>query len=298
MNLNSMAEYKYERVLFGVPNGKTIRFIQPRYEGLSYNADELPFYMEGVDAALMGVNSQYFDISSNTSAYDFYSLARVVNFIRTPASTENENVRTESGSLKIALDSSIIHVSIKESLNGQFSTILRPLYLNQIVDSTVNPVYFKRCTSKPFAKNIKIKNSFRSNVFPFKHLFNCSEDIVMSSPKEISCHNWFAFTINKEMLNGPPAFDFYLDFRYSDIYNFLLQFDKAVSIENAEKFKKSINNKYFELNSNLVKQDESNYLLSVSVKIKQEILPVADGQLLLDFVKELDELNHAVIKLN
>jgi hypothetical protein len=297
ISYKSHAEKKYEYVLMAVPNGKNIRFIYPRYNGLKYNSDELPFYVEGVDAALMGVNYQYFTITSFTNAYDFNKLAKVVNFIKTPGSSENENVRTESASFKIVLDSSVIHGTIKESLNGQFSTIVRPLYLNEIIDSTVQPVYFKKCTEKPEARNIKIKNSFHSDVFPFKYTFNCSEDISLNNTKEISCKNWFSFTFNKENLNGKPTLDYYFDFRYSDVYNYFLQFDKAVMVENEADFKKNLNNKYFEIISNLVKQGDNSYLLSVTVKIKQEILPVADGQLLLDFVNELESLNNAVLRL-
>jgi hypothetical protein len=297
MRLTSRAEYKYEHTILGVPNGRTIRFIYPRYNSLKYNSDELPFYVEGVDAALMGVNYQYFQMTALTSVHDYHRLAKVVNFIKTPGSTENENVRTESASLKVISDSSLIHLVVKESLNGQFSTIIRPLYLKDAIDSTVQAGYFKKCTDKPNAKNIRIKNSSRSSAFPFKYTFNCSEDIHLEKPLEIPLYNWFSFTFNKKMIEeGLPAFDYYFDFKYADVYNYQIQFDKPVTVDNAASFQKSLNNKYFEVTSHLVKQTESSYLLSVSVKVKQEVLPVKEGQLLLDFVNTLDELNNMVIQ--
>jgi hypothetical protein len=70
-----------------------------------------------------------------------------------------------------------------------------------------------------------------------------------------------------------------------------------VNIVNAQDFTKSINNKYFELTSNLVKQGENSYLLAVSTKVKEDFLLKADGQLLLDFVNELQALNNSVLKL-
>lgn len=297
IKFNTHVDTKYQFVFLGVPNGNTIRFILPRYKGLKYNSDELPFYLEGVNAAVSAVNYSIFNMSNFTTSNDYYRLARVFKFIKTPGSTENENVRIENGVFNIDLDSAIIRANIKENLNGQFSTIIRPIYFNELIDSTVYPVYFKKCTDKPNAKNIKIKSTSRSNVFPFKYSFNCSEDISLINPSELSLKDWFSFVLNNSMIDQLPNFDFYVDFKYSDMYNYLLQFNRSVTIENISEFTKSINNKYFELNSNLVKQSESSYLLSLNVKVKQEVIPKEDGQLLLDLVKELDSLNKGILKL-
>lgn len=296
-NFKQRSEYKYEHVFLGVPDGKTTKFIIPRIRGLKYNADEFPFYVEGVNAAIMGVNYKVFDLGAFTTVGDFHHVAKVVNFIKTAGSSENENVRTETGSFKINLDSNFIHADIKENLNGQFSTIIRPLYLNDPIDSTVHPVYFKKCTDKPNAKNIRIKSTYKSNTFPFKHSFNCSEDIILNTGNEIQLANWFSFPFNKSDINQLPNFDYYFDFRYSDIYNFLLQFNKPVDIINSTDYNKFLSNSYFEINSNLVKQNETSYLLSIIVKVKQDVLPKTEGQLLLDFVDELHKLNSGVLKL-
>jgi hypothetical protein len=296
-NFKQRSEYKYEHVIFGVPDGKGIKFIVPRFKGLKYNMDELPFYMENANAAILGVNTRIFDMSSFTTVNDFHHVARVTNFIKTAGSSENENVRTETGAFKINIDSSYIHADIKENINGQFSTIIRPLYLNEAIDSTVHPVYFKKCTDKPNAQNIKVKSTFKSNMFPFKHSFTCSEDIKLNGTTEISLKDWFSFTFSNSEITELPNFDYYTDFRFSDIYNFLLQFDKPVEILNVSDCNKSLNNKYFEITSNLVKQSESAYLLSVSVKVKQEMLPKEEGQLLLDFVNQLHALNNTLLRL-
>jgi hypothetical protein len=297
INFNKHGEYKYERVVYGVPDGKKVKFIVPRYSGLKYNVDELPFYLEGVNAAVLGVNYKIFDLTQYTTATDFHHLSKVLYFVKTPGSSENENVRTENGSFKVNMDSVLIHANIRENLNGQFSTVIRPLYLNDAIDSTVHPVYFKKCTDKPNAQKIKITSTSKSDIFPFKHSFNCTEDIILKQNMEIPLTNWFSFTFSKNDINQLPNFDYYLDFKYSDMYNYLFQFNKPVSITNAGDFTKSINNKYFELTSNLVRQDDSSYLLSLAVKVKQETLPKEDGQLLLDFVNELDALNNGILKL-
>ncbi|MCW3086331.1 MAG: hypothetical protein JWP12_3697 [Bacteroidetes bacterium] len=297
LQFNIHSEYKYEHGLYGLQDGKVVKLILPRFNGLQYNAEELPFYMEGSNAAVSGTNYQYFDISTFTTAGDYEDVSRVVNFIKTPGSSENENVRTENGVFRINLDSANVHADLKENLNGQFSTIIRPLYAHDIIDSTVNPVYFKKCTDKPHAKNVKIKPSYSSNSFPFKHSYNCSEDLALDGSSAIPLSNWFSFTLNTGMITQLPNFDYYVDFKYSDVYNYMLQFNKPVDVKNSADFKKSLNNAYFEVTSSLTKQSDTSYLLSVSVKIKQDAIPKADGQLLVDFVKELQGLNSASLQL-
>ncbi|MGZ4033318.1 MAG: hypothetical protein ACXVPU_01845 [Bacteroidia bacterium] len=270
--------YKYEYNLLGINNGKSILYMMPRINGIKYYLDEIPFYIEGTTAALMN--------------HDANGGLGVVNFIRTSSSTEDENVRTENGMLRINLDSNIVNVSIKENLNGQFSTIARHAYLNETIDSTINPVYFKKCTDKPNAKNISIKKTFASNKFPFKSSFTCSEKIEYSNALEVPLKNWFSFTFNKQLIPERPNFDFYFDFQYSDTYNYMIQFNKPAEILNVNDFIKSIHNTNFELSSSLIKQSETTYLLNIVVKVKDPILSKADGQMLVDLTNELEGLNN------
>lgn len=281
---------KYESRFFGVRNDKNIIFILPRKDGLKYNADELPFYYEGAKAVLMNYEKKDL-IHSNVIA------PGVIGFIQTASSTENENVRTESGMFSVKLDSMLIHASIKENLNGQFSTIIRPLYLKEAIDSTVSPLYFKKATDKPQSSKVNIRATSKTQTFPYKHSFVCAEDIAFKSAAEIPLKDWFSFTLNSSNINEIPNFDYYFDFKYTDTYNYMFQFDKPVEVLNSADLTKSISNAYFELSSILTKQTETGYLLAVNVKVKQAVLLQKDGQLLLDLVKELDALNNAVIKI-
>ncbi len=277
-----------------IPSGNGLIYIMPRFDGLQYHANEIPFYFEGALGALIYNNYGKTDLASKD---DYMQSKEDIRFLKTSSSNENENVRTENVVFKINLDSSIIHANIKESLNGQFSTIIRPVYLNQTIDSTVNPVYFKKCTEKPNSKNIKIKSLSNSNIFPFKSTFSCTEDIIMKYNNSISLNDWFSFTYQKAEFNRLPNYDFYVDFKYTDVYNFMFQFDKPVFIENETEFNKSISNVYFEISSKIKMQSESSYLLNVIVKVKSGIIPVSDGKLLLEFVNELEKLNSLNIKL-
>ena len=286
----SRSAYKYEYNLFGVNNGKSILYVIPRANGMKYNMDEIPFYIEGVTAALMNYDIQEIRFRSLISP-------KVIQFIKTSSSSENENVRTENASFKFNLDSNIVTAFIKENLSGQFSTIVRPLYLKNEIDSTVNPIYFKKCTDKPNARNISIVKSSSSNSFPFKNSFVCSEKIDFSNKNEISLKDWFSFTFNKKLISEKPNFDYYFDFEYTDIYNYMIEFNRPADITNIDAFSKSIHNSYFDVASKLTKQTETTYLLSVSIKVKEPVLAQADGQLLLDFVNDLDNINNMTIQI-
>lgn len=282
--------YKYEYNLFGVNNGKSMLYIIPRADGMKYNLDEIPFYIEGVTAALMNYDIQEIRFKSLISP-------KVTHFIKTSSSSENENVRTENATFKFNLDSNSVTAFIKENLSGQFSTIVRPLYLKNSIDSTVNPIYFKKCTDKPNSRNISIVKSSSSSTFPFKNSFVCSEKIDFSNKNEISLKDWFSFTFNKKLISEKPNFDYYFDFEYTDIYNYMIEFNRPADITNIDAFSKSIHNSYFDVSSKLTKQTETSYLLSVSIKVKEQVLSQADGQLLLDFVNDLDNINNMTMQI-
>lgn len=290
IKINKRSEPKYENLIFGITNNKSVVFITPRWSGLKYFLDEIPFYYEGVNAAVLN-----FDVAGLNTNQSAFKKLKLRYFIKTASSTENENVRVESGVFKINRDTKTIEANLKESLNGQFSTIIRPFYLNEVIDSTINPVYFKKFTDKPGAFNVNIKLNSKSKVFPYKHSFAGFENIKYENDKEIPLKNWFSFTLNQTTTNTLPNFDYYFDFRYSDQYNFMFEFNKATEISNISDFNLLIQNDYYEVNSKMLKQSETNYLLSVSVKIKKESLPKENGQMLLDLASLLNGLNNKSI---
>jgi hypothetical protein len=285
------AEPKYERYFFAIPNNNNLLYMMHRENGLKYYIGEIPFYYEGVTAAIL------LHHNTTTTLHDSSDSLENYKFFRTQSSTENENVRAENALLKVNLDSSTINVLIKENISGQFSTIIRSLYLNETIDSTINPIYFKKCITKPNSAASQIKLISKSDYFPFKYSFNCTEKIALLSKSEIPLKDWFSFTYNKKIIPQRPNFDYYVDFKYTDTYSYMFEFNKPTEVINVNDFTKSINNKYFDLSSKLVKQTEAGYLLSVMLKVKQSVIPEIEGEVLLEIANSLDELNDLVIKL-
>ncbi len=282
------AHYGYERNIMAIPSQGSYIYFVPRNNGLKYHLNELPFYYEGVLAALSPHNFQE-DTENKDGQY--------FKFIKTHKGTYNENTRTENATIRIVTDSLKAGLMIKESLSGQFSTLLRHIYLNEYVDSTISPHYFKKCTAKPGASDIKIKKSSNITDFPFRYNFNCTETVKLNSPAVLDLKNWFSFTLSKEVLPEQPTHDYYLDFEFSDAYNFMLEFTQPTEIGNAAAFSRQINNAFFDLESGIVKNSETSYLLKVKLIVKERKIPREQAGLLMDLAAALDELNSFTLQL-
>jgi hypothetical protein len=282
------SSYAYERKLIAIPQGDSYIYFMPRYQGMKYHLNELPFYLEGTLALLNPMNFQ-----TNVKNKE----DQVFKFIKTHQGTFNENTRTENVSMRITLDSMVIHCQTKESLSGQFSTVLRHYYLNNPIDSTISPFYFKKCTDKPLSHSSKIKLSSNMSEYPFRYNFNSTSQIGLPGDKHIRMKNWFSFIISSVSLPERPEHDYFFDFDFSDGYNFLLNFKEAVEIVNLSAFEKKINNAYFELESKIVQNFAHSYLVQVKLLVKQRRIPRQDADLLMALVKELDTINNFSLEL-
>lgn len=286
-NQKYRVNYSYENYIIALSANNTYLYFVPRKNGVSYFMNELPFYFEGSLAALTGRN---FQISDKNQQLNYFKI------IKTHKGTSSENSRIENTIVRINTDSSVAYLNIRESLSGQFSTILRHYYLNTYVDSTIHPGYFKKCTEKPKAQQVKIKLSSKITEYPFRHNFNCSEKINLDSKVSLNLKNWFSF-VHPENCTEEPTHDYYFDFENTDAYNFVLNFSKPTEIENASDFKREMDNETFSLNSSISKQSDNSYLLKVEVKVKTRKLSKANGPSLVELSKALYDLNNFNLKL-
>jgi hypothetical protein len=276
----------YENIIFMIPVKEKFYPLIPRYNGLSYFLNELPYYYEDAVAALFPVN--YGKMKGDT-------VGQKIRFITTFSGNDAQNVRIEDAFVKVKTDSAKCDISVKESLSGQFSTILRHYYLHENIDSTIDPVYFKKCIDIPEAKNKKWILKARSEKYPFIHEFNCSATVSIKDLGVVDLHNWFSFKFDKQSISGIPTHDFYFDFVHSDFYNFKIEFDRLVNVTNANDFAVSLDNDFFEVSSSLDKK-ETSYFLSVAIKIKQKKLPKEEASKFLEFIQILDKINSFKIR--
>ena len=121
--------------------------------------------------------------------------------------------------------------------------------------------------------------------------------MTLQSDKYLHLKNWFSFVLGSFSLPEKPCHDYYIDFDFSDAYNFLLDFGSPVEITNVSAFSKSIRNDFFELESQVVKNSDTSYLLKVKVVVKERRIPEDKLDLLMDMVKHLDEINNFSLTL-
>jgi hypothetical protein len=280
------AHKDYELEFIALPIKSFYKYYIPRINGVKYLPDELPFYYEGTNCVLFPKNTQVLINKKNSQKF---------KFTKTPISSYNENVRSENSMFKINVDSSIIHSFIKINLNGQFSTILRHYYNNDPIDSTIKKEYFKRCIDKPNASYHTVKLISQAKIFPFKSSYNCSENIKISK-EFIDLSGWFSFLLSKENFKETITQDYYLDFTFTDSYNFMFEFSKPTTILNTDEFNKKLNNDFFEINSAITKQDNTKYLLTVTTKAKQYVLPENKSNYLTEYLDLLNQLNSLKLK--
>jgi hypothetical protein len=284
--ISNRSHEDYELEFIALPVKTSFKFYIPRFNGIKFLPDELPFYYEGSYCALF---------PKNTKAAIYKNGLQDIKFIKTPISTHNENVRSENAVLKVNIDSSMIHASIKVNLNGQFSTILRHYYNNDPIDSTIKKEYFKKCIYKPNALNQQVKLVSQLKTFPFKTSYTCSENIKISK-EQIDLLDWFSFLLSKENFQEKITQNYYLDFTFTDTYNFMFEFSKPVNILNLDDFNKSLNNDIFEINSSINKQENNKYLLTVTTKAKQYVLPEDKSNYLTEYLNLLAQINSLKLK--
>jgi hypothetical protein len=193
-------------------------------------------------------------------------------------------------------DSGACHLKMQEHLNGQFSTLLRPKYLNELIDSTVNPAYYKRCIDKPLCTNKTEKLIYKSEEFPFRHVFECSATCKLENSSELNLSDWFSFLLSGKTIPEKPTHNYYFDFPFTDTYNFTIKSSKKMSVVNAEDFTENTDNDYFEVRSTLEHKD-GNIIFSLTFKVKKQFIPKEDAGELMTVINKLDAFNHKVMRI-
>lgn len=277
------AHYAYENWLLAVPTAQSMMFLAPRRGGQRYFVNELPFYLENAPAMLTGRNFQ-----------NSRQRAEPVKFTRTPASTWRDNLRVESAVVKVNTGEGKAVFQIKETISGQFSTLLRPLYSGHMIDSSVSRHYFKRCVDKPMASQVALRCTAASPEFPYRHSYIASEELTLPSDSAIHIGGWFSFITGGTQLPEEPRYDYYFDFPFSDSYYYSLEFGQQVEIINREAFKKNLSNEMFQLQSDIVPAGPGKFLVHVKVNVIRRHIPVSESGRLMEFVNALDDLKSFV----
>lgn len=107
--------------------------------------------------------------------------------------------------------------------------------------------------------------SFPKFVYGLRYTSNCEEKNRLTSKKTLDLNKLFSFIDSQQALPELPTHHYYFDFDFTDSYNFWPNFDKPTKITNTHGFKNKINNFYFTVESEIVKNSETKYLLGLSL---------------------------------
>jgi hypothetical protein len=150
---------------------------------------------------------------------------------------------------------------------------------------------------KPGAQNIKIKLSSHITEYPFRYTFNCGETLNLKGKNILDLTGWFSFLISKRAFPTMPEHEYFFEFEHTDSYNFQLEFNQPVTIENGDLFTRKISNEYFEFESGIIQNSESSYLLRAMLVVKQGSIPPEKMELLSGLLTQLEELNSFVLRV-
>ncbi len=270
-------------LLFAVPINENVSYVLPASERNHYYFEELPFYYEDSPVILI----HYSDFKGYKRNY--YDSLRVVN---TPGSMFSENLRNVSSMVDINTATMSMSFSTRLILSGQYSTLTRNLYLGNLSDNTINPLYHRKIweiggIDKPGSYSI-VGNEY---VFPYKTTVKAnytSKAIKKEEDNtfEIDVADWFLHAIYPEFTSANRTTAFYPDFMGSDKYFYLLTFDKDIEITDAP-VKINLENSMGTYTFNLVQNDKNKILITSYFVTKSNKVPVTD-------IAEVEQMYNAV----
>ncbi|MEI8046894.1 MAG: DUF3857 domain-containing protein [Bacteroidota bacterium] len=214
-------------VLFGIPINETISYIIPTSDRNHYYFEELPFYYEDVPAIML-YPSNFKSFRRNN-----YDSTRIVT---TPGSLFSENLRNLSCMTDVNTTTMNLTFSSRLILSGQYSTLTRSIYLGNLPDMTINPLYHKKLWE---IGGVDKSGSFliSGNECSYPYKTTIIGNYVSKALKkendsifEIDIAYWFNHIIYPELTSENRTTDFYPDFTGSDKYFYQLSFDKEIKL--------------------------------------------------------------------
>ena len=261
-------------------------YIYPKRSRFGYMTDELPFYWENSPALYVEFHNLWSDKIAD------------LNFINTPSSAENDNVRVSTVKASVNTANGSIDFDARITLSGQFSTMTRGLYKYDYKDSSINPLYHKKIWD--IGENTKLlKSSVINQIkqYPFKTDLSASyrsENTVaqiQAGVFSMSLKGWFNHIISDDLSTKNRVLRYYLDFLFQDSYKYYFQFDKNVEILNAEDFNVEIENNLGKLKIEIKTLQPNAILLESYFLVNNGVIPaenIADVETIYNAIKELN----------
>ena len=277
--------YFNERLFYS--NDSNRIFVLPKRRNFGYEVNELPFYLEGTNAFGYTIDELFDDgiISFNTDSIPLFSY--------------NNRRRTDS-EVTIKLESNTISFNTQLSLEGQFSTLTRGVYLYNELDSTINPSYGNRIFeigSKTYVRNQSLLSfdadnnrhaKFQFDYYTEGRMYGHDDTLHIPLRDLVNAVTWENMDFGQRHLTYYPDFGFEDNFEY----NFKLEDGKFLPI----RIRQNIRNDFGYFKIDLAKTDDQNVLLKVDWVLSSRPIPADKILMLEQFYLALESLNAIDLK--
>lgn len=277
------------RMVYSLPIYSNYIFYYPKAYRFGYEANELPFYYEGINTVLIPQHEPPEKKTDWIPKVDFI-------ISKTPSSSFSDNYRNTNAVIDIYIDSSLAKFQLKQKLSGQFSTLIRGYYIFGDKDSIINPDYYNSVFNlSNDTDSLDIEPTTFNEQFPFEATFSksfISERIliVKDDTGKISLRSIFHYVVDDKLSILNRTLDFYPDFQFQDSYKYYFKFDKKIDIINIEELQFDIVNSFARLVLKTTQIDpfsvviESNYIVKTEFVKANEVDKVG---IVYDKIREL-----------
>jgi hypothetical protein len=214
----------------------------------------------------------------------------------TPSYKSWDNKRTTSIYARVSFDSSLVHLSGRVDLSGQYSTMTRGAYLYGFRDSSVLLQYNRLIYDIEGARLQKKELLSLSKEYPF----SCSIGAEYSSNKLLAkksdstyvldISGWMNFIFREGFDPEYYQASFYPDFAGEDAFFIGIRFPAQVTLLNSADYLYLINNSFAYLRCHISQPQKDFLVIETNFKIKTEEVPA-------DNIADVDEIFRALTKL-
>jgi hypothetical protein len=282
--------FKDDYLIIPMLTDKSIRYILPKKDGLSYFLDELPFYYENTQIRLVHI-IDYLDRKK--------PISEKINTIQTPISSVKDNSRNHHIIVNINTETGIAEFNSKIKLRGQFSTLTRSIYNSQGKDNTINPLYNITLWDRIGAKKTTIKQTKSESTFPYSANFDVSFSkektlIKINDHFEIPLSGYFHHIISNG-LEKKRIQSYHPDFLFYDVFNYFIKLDAPLSLTNP--YSKKIENKLGQFTIEISQVAPDVIKLSSLYAINNDVIQAEDIESVIEITNEIKMLNQYSLQL-
>lgn len=283
--------------MFALPDGNEMMYYYPKFARFGYEANELPFYLENVKMVLVPRNMPLI--------YRQRMHEPQPRFLVSPSSDENINVRASNVEVYLPLDSSTAIFNAHIRLEGQFSTMTRPVYLYDTADSSVNTKYGLRIDD--IGKRTKLlighDRPKLSHQFPYTSKFNVryvADSVVRKNDDgsySIDLTGWFHHIIYDGFSSASRKLSFYPDFRMNDSYTYKLKLNKKVAMLNTGDYEAAIENTFGKYILKIEQVADNEIEIRSKFIVTADHVPAAETKQVEDIYGKIEKLNNGMLKV-